>query len=180
MFAFVILTAAISCSNSGLYGAGRALHGLSKHGMAPRFLGKLNHNGMPQNSIIVSICACWLVILLYTIDTSETAYTYLLAVSGFTGAMAWISICWSQYNFRKKMMAQGRVNELKYKTPFFPYVTLIGIWVQVFCLVVIAFTEELRSTLYVGIPMMVVPMIIFRLKQIKAQKAAIVRNKGEL
>ena len=82
MFAFVILTAAISCSNSGLYGAGRALHGLSKHGMAPKFLGKLNHNGMPQNSIIVSICACWLVILLYTIDTSETAYTYLLAVSG--------------------------------------------------------------------------------------------------
>lgn len=180
MFAFVILTAAISCSNSGLYGAGRALHGLSRHNMAPKFLGKLNHNGMPQNSIIVSICACWIIILLYTLDTSETAYTYLLAVSGFTGAMAWISICWSQYNFRKKMMAENRVSELKYKTPFFPYVTLFGIWVQVFCLIVIAFTDDLRSTLYAGIPMMIIPMVIFKLKQIKAHRAELVRNKTEL
>lgn len=183
MFAFVILTAAISCSNSGLYGAGRALHGLSRHGMAPKFLGKLNHNGMPQNSIIMSICACWIVILLYTFDTSATAYTYLLAVSGFTGAMAWISICWSQYNFRKKMIAQGKESQLKYKTPLFPFVTLFGIWIQVFCLVVIAFTEDLRSTLYVGIPMMVVPMIIFKLRQMKAAKAAraaIANNKSEI
>lgn len=180
LFAFVILTAAISCSNSGLYGAGRALHGLSEHGMAPKFLGKLNHNGMPQNSIVVSICACWIVILLYTFDTSDTAYTYLLAVSGFTGAMAWISICWSQYNFRKKMIAENKVASLKYKTPLFPYVTLFGIWVQVFCLGVIAFTDDLRSTLYVGIPMMVVPMIIYRLKKIRAMRAAraaVLRNK---
>ena len=179
MFAFVILTAAISCSNSGLYGAGRALHGLAKHNMAPRFLGKLNQNGMPQNSIIVSICACWLVILLYTLDTSETAYTYLLAVSGFTGAMAWISICWSQYNFRKRMILLNQVSSLKYKTPFFPYVTLFGIWIQVLCLVLIAFTDELRSTLYVGIPMMVVPMIVYRLKKAKAQHSALVGNKRE-
>ena len=78
------------------------------------------------------------------------------------------------------MIAANRESELKYKTPFFPYVTLIGIWVQVFCLVVIAFTDELRSTLYVGVPMMVVPMIIFKLKQVKAHKTAVIRNKGEL
>ena len=93
------------------------------------------------------------------------AYTYLLAVSGFTGAMVWISICWRQYNFRIKIIAEGLEHTLKYKTPFFPYVTLFGIWMQVICLVVIAFTEDLRSTLYVGIPMLVVPMIWYKLKK---------------
>jgi AAT family amino acid transporter len=165
VFAFVVLTAAISCSNSGLYGSGRTLHALAKIDMAPKWLGVLNKNGIPQNSILVSVCGCWMVIALYTLDASETAYTYLLAVSGFTGAMAWISICWSQYNFRNKIIAQGLESTLKYKTPFFPYVTLFGIWVQVICLLVIVFTADLRSTLYAGIPMMVVPMIWYRLKK---------------
>ena len=164
-FAFVVLTAAISCSNSGLYGSGRTLHALARFGMAPKFIGEINKNGMPAKAILVSICACWLIILLYTFDASETAYTYLLAVSGFTGAMAWISICWSQYRFRKRIVAEGRLDTLRYKTPFFPYVTLFGIWVEVFCMAVIAFTPELRSTLYAGVPMMVVPMIVYRIHQ---------------
>ena len=133
--------------------------------IASDIIGEINKNGMPAKAILVSICACWLIILLYTFDASETAYTYLLAVSGFTGAMAWISICWSQYRFRKRIVAEGRLDTLRYKTPFFPYVTLFGIWVEVFCMAVIAFTPELRSTLYAGVPMMVVPMIVYRIHQ---------------
>ena len=163
--AFVVLTAAVSCSNSGLYGGARALHALAKLDMAPHFLGQLNKNGMPKNSILVSVCTCWLVILFYTFDADSEVYTYLLAVSGFTGAMAWISICWSQYRFRKHLIAANLVGTLRYKTPFFPYVTLFGIWVQVFCLLVIAFTPDLRQTLYAGVPMMVLPMIWYKVRQ---------------
>ena len=47
-------------------------------------------------------------------------------------------------------------------------------------MVVIAFTDDLRSTLYAGIPMMIIPMVIFKLKQIKAHRAELVRNKTEL
>ena len=173
VLAFVVLTAAVSCSNSGLYGSARALYALSRIDMAPKFLSTLNKNGMPAKSIMVSICACWLIILLYTFDASSTAYTYLLAVSGFTGAMAWISICWSQYRFRKRLIAENQVDTLRYKTPFFPYVTLFGIWVQAFCLIVIAFTPDLRPTLYAGIPMLVVPMIWYRIRRHRILHAAV-------
>ena len=149
IFAFVILTAALSCSNSGLYGAARSLHALAKMGMAP-------------HSIMISICACWAVILFYALDPNSTIYTHLLAVSGFTGAIAWISICWSQYRSRKKMIAAGTESRLRYKTPLFPYVTLFGIWAQVLCLVVMFFTPDLRQALYAGIPMMILPMIWYR------------------
>lgn len=164
-FAFVILTAAISCSNSGLYGAARALHALARMDMAPSTLAHINKNGMPSRSILVSICACWAVILLYSFDPDSALYTYLLAVSGFTGAIAWISICWSQYRSRKRMIALGTDKKLRYKTPFFPYVTLFGIWAQVFCLVVMVFEPELREALYAGVPMLIIPMAWYRLRQ---------------
>ena len=165
VIAFVVLVAGVSCANSGLYGGARALHALANMGMAPAFLGKLNKNGMPQNSIIISVCACWLVIVMYTFNQNSAIYTYLLAVSGFTGAMAWISICWSQYNFRKRLVAQGLEHTLKYKTPFFPYVTCFGIWSQIFCLAVIVLTPDLRETLYAGVPMLVLPMIWYKWRQ---------------
>lgn len=164
-FAFVILTAAISCSNSGLYGAARALHALARMDMAPNALGHINKNGMPSRSILVSICACWAVILLYSFDPNSALYTYLLAVSGFTGAIAWISICWSEYRSRKRKIAEGTEGALRYKTPFFPYVTLFGIWAQVFCLIVMVFEPELREALYAGIPMLIFPMAWYRLRQ---------------
>lgn len=164
-FAFVILTAAISCSNSGLYGAARALHALARMDMAPSALGHINKNGMPSRSILVSICACWAVILLYSFDPNSALYTYLLAVSGFTGAIAWISICWSEYRSRKRKIAEGTEGALRYKTPFFPYVTLFGIWAQVFCLIVMVFDPELREALYAGIPMLIFPMAWYRLRQ---------------
>lgn len=164
-FAFVILTAAISCSNSGLYGAARALHALARMDMAPSALGHINKNSMPSRSILVSICACWAVILLYSFDPNSALYTYLLAVSGFTGAIAWISICWSEYRSRKRKIAEGTEGALRYKTPFFPYVTLFGIWAQVFCLIVMVFEPELREALYAGIPMLIFPMAWYRLRQ---------------
>ena len=164
-FAFVILTAAISCSNSGLYGAARALHALARMDMAPSALGHINKNGMPSRSILVSICACWAVILLYSFAPNSALYTYLLAVSGFTGAIAWISICWSEYRSRKRKIAEGTEGALRYKTPFFPYVTLFGIWAQVFCLIVMVFEPELREALYAGIPMLIFPMAWYRLRQ---------------
>lgn len=163
-FSFVVLTAALSCSNSGLYGTSRAMYSLGKLNMAPKMFARLNKNGMPQNAVLITILTCWLIILLYSFDPNSDVYAYLLVLSGFTGAIAWISICWSQYNFRRRCQRKGTVGKLKYKTPLFPVVTMFGIWVQVFCIAVLAFTPELRDTLYIGIPFLIVPMVIYKLK----------------
>lgn len=170
IFSFVVLTAAISCSNSGLYGCTRAMYALAQEGMAPSWLGKLNSQGVPQNATALSIIVCWLGVVLYTFDQDKSIYTYLLALSGFTGAIAWISICWSQYNFRRQL-SPAEVSKLKYKAPLFPYLTQFGIWVQLACLVFVAFTEELRTSLYLGLPLLVLPIIIYRLTALRKQPA---------
>ena len=120
---------------------------------------------MPSRSVMVSLWACWAVILIYAFNPDSVIYTYLLAVSGFTGAIAWISICWSQYRFRKQKMTEGTVEELRYKTPLFPYVTLFGIWSQVFCLLVMVFTPDLQESLFAGIPMLILPMIWYHFRE---------------
>lgn len=176
IFAMVVLTAAISCSNSGLYGAARALYALGKMDMAPRSLSHISKKGMPSHAIVFSICTCWLVILLYAFNPDSALYTYLLAVSGFTGAIAWISICWSQLRRRRVLEAAGEVEKLAYKTPFFPYVTHFGIWAQVFCLAVMAFTPDLREALYAGVPMLLLPMAWYRLRaRLRARRTAVAR-----
>lgn len=177
LFSFVILTAAISCSNSGLYGCSRAIYALSRENMAPTWLSKLNEKGVPQNATMLSICACWIGVIAYTIDTSETIYTYLLALSGFSGAIAWISICWCQLNFRRRLESEGfSAKCLQFRTPLFPYLTYFGIWSQVACLVVVAFTEDLRNSLYLGIPLLIVPIMWYKLRQLRQKIGAFNEN----
>ena len=165
LFSFVVLTAAISCSNSGLYGAARTVHALASMGMAPRALEGLSKQGVPSRAIYASILFCWIVIGIYAMNPNGQLYTYLLALSGFSGAMAWISICWSQYRRRRRLEAEGAVALLRYRMPLFPYVTLFGIWAQVCCLIFMVFTPELRAALYLGVPMLVVPMLAYRLRR---------------
>lgn len=178
IFAIVVLTAAVSCSNSGLYGCSRALYALAKEDMAPFWLSKLDNKGIPRNATIVSIIGCWIGVILYTADTSAKLYTTLLALSGFTGAIAWISICWSQYNFRKQLQYLGQEGQLRYRVPLFPYFTLFGLWAQVLCLGVVAFTEDLRISLYIGIPILILPIVWYRLRFYNKKTAPLQNDEG--
>ena len=144
--------------------------------MAPRPLAHLSKNGIPSHAVLLSIAGCWLVILLYAFDPDSAFYTYLLSVSGLTGALAWISICWSQYRSRRTHIAAGTEDSLRYKTPLFPYITLFGIWSQVICLVVMLFDEELRVAFYAGVPMLLIPMLLYRLRAWRLKAAALGAN----
>ena len=44
---FVVITAAMSGCNSGIYSAGRMLYTLAMNGQAPKFFAKLSSNGVP-------------------------------------------------------------------------------------------------------------------------------------
>ena len=54
--------------------------------------------------------------------------------------------------------------------------TLFGIWAQVVCLVVLVFTPDLREAFYLGVPMLVVPMLWYRLRSVYRARVAAARN----
>jgi len=170
-FTLVVLSAAISCANSGMYGTVRALHGLAMEGMAPKFLKNLNKNKVPANATYITLCGVWVFLLLSHSISSNKAFASLLGISGFTGAICWISICWSQYNFRKVLKINGYTEKnLKFRVPFFPLFTLAGIWLQVGCLVLTLFNDDLRNSFYLGVPALIIPIILYKSLRIKYQR----------
>lgn len=51
---FVVLTAALSSLNAGLYSTGRILRSLSMSGAAPQFTGRMNRQGVPYGGILLT------------------------------------------------------------------------------------------------------------------------------
>ncbi len=165
LFSFIVITAAISCSNSGLYGSSRALYTLAIDGMAPKIFSGLSSNHIPVYSTLFSLLGVWIGLLIYYFVGSGI-YQHLLALSGFSGAIAWISISWSQYNFRKELISHHSEEHLKYKAPFFPYITLFAIFSQVFMLLLLLFDQELIWSFYIGLPTLLLPMFIYKIYNI--------------
>ena len=159
---FVVLTAAISCSNSGIYATSRALYSLAREGMAPKFLAKLNPQGVPQSAILLTVAGCWLVLAGQSLDASGKFYERLLAVAGFTGTVVWISICWAQYGFRRRLQRRGFDEaRLRFRSPLFPHLTLATIAAQVACLLVAARSPDFAGAIYLALVLLLVPMVLY-------------------
>jgi lysine-specific permease len=117
----VILTAVLSAGNSGMYASTRMLWDLARQGKAPKFLGKLNKNGVPVNALFVTTLVGTLAFLA-SLFGDGTVYIWLLNASGMSGFIAWLGIAICHYRFRKAFAAQGKdLNLLPYKSKLFPF-----------------------------------------------------------
>jgi AAT family amino acid transporter len=164
---FVTLTATLSCSNSGVYGIVRSLHALARNGMAPSNLAKLNHNAVPHNAGIVTLVSIWILLLISYFFSQSMLYISLLLVSGFTGAIAWISLCWAQINFRRKLYKAGYTTaDLRYKTPGSPYTGIVAIILMSLCLILLLFNEDqsYKIAFFIGAITLIVPIVIYKVK----------------
>lgn len=163
---FVTLTATLSCSNSGVYGIVRSLNALARNGMAPHRLSKLNRNAVPQNAGIVTMIAIWILLATGYFFGQSMLYIALLLVSGFAGAIAWISLCWAQINFRKRLYQAGyTIDDLAYKTPGSPYTGIIAILLMTLCLIFLAFNNDptYKIAFVMGVIGLVAPILIYKL-----------------
>lgn len=178
---FVTLTATLSCSNSGVYGIVRSLHALARNGMAPSKLAKLNQRAVPQNAGIVTLISIWVLLLAGYLFGQTMLYIALLLVSGFTGAAAWISLCWAQVNFRKRLYKAGYTSaDLRYKTPGSPYTGIMAIVLITSCLVFLIFNQDVtyKIAFAIGITTLVLPIIIYKMMGLDRQyNAKMIENK---
>jgi Gamma-aminobutyrate permease and related permeases len=82
---FVVLTAALSATNSCLFSTSRTLHALSWGGNAPKGLAKLNKSGVPTNSLNFSALVLLIIVVLnYLMPAS--VFTMISGVSTLTCA----------------------------------------------------------------------------------------------
>ncbi len=87
---------------------------------------------MPRHATIFTLLCCWVTLAINIKYGESNAYAILLSISGFTGAICWISICLSQVMFRRRVAQRGyKAGDLKAPTPLSPWMPLlIGVGLQ--------------------------------------------------
>lgn len=116
----VVLTAVLSCLNSGLYTASRMAFSLSQRGDAPRSWMRVTRRGVPRNSILASV-AFGFVAVFFNYTSPETVFTFLLNSSGAVALFVWLVICFSQLRMRRDLQRQGV--KLMVRMWGYPYLT---------------------------------------------------------
>jgi amino acid transporter, AAT family len=145
---FVVLTAALSSCNSGIFSTGRMLFNLANHGEAPEKFSKLTKNGVPGFAILASAAALLVGVVLNYIVPAKV-FAWVTSIATFGAIWTWAIILLSQIRYRKSLK-QNEVKQLKYKLPLFPFTSYISLAFLGFVIILMAFSEDTRIALYIG------------------------------
>lgn len=142
----VVLTAVLSCLNSGLYTASRMLFVLAARREAPVQLIRVTDKGVPRNAILFSTLVGFLCVVAAAVS-EETVFLFLLNSSGAIILFVYLLICVSQVILRRRADA----DELRVKMWLFPGLSLLTIAGIVAVLVQMALTEGTSSQLWLSL-----------------------------
>ena len=149
---FVVMTSALSSGNSALYACSRLLWSMSKEGLAPSILGKVNSRGVPVYGVLITVILAGMS-LLTSEYAADTVYLWLMSSTGLTGCLIWVIIAWCQLNFRKEFIRLGgQLEQLPFRTPFYPLVPILALILNLCVIISLYFDESQRIVLYTGIP----------------------------
>lgn len=149
---FVVLTAIISAANSGLYASTRMLWSLGNEGTIPRIFAATNAHGTPVLAVIFSMLG-GILSLLSSVYAAGTIYLVLVSISGLAVVIVWMAIAICQLNYRRRFLAAGHsVDELKYRTPWYPVVPWFAFLASLASCLLIWFDPSQRVALYWTVP----------------------------
>lgn len=99
---FVVLTAAASSANSGVYSTSRIIYGLATSRLAPNFLSRVSRRHVPVNALFFS-CIFLLsgVVLLYSGQGAAEAFTLVTTISALLFIFVWSMILAAYVQYRR-------------------------------------------------------------------------------
>jgi GABA permease len=142
---FIVLTAVLSCLNSGLYTTSRMLYSLAEKGEAPKRFLKLNKNGVPAQAVIASTFFGYIAVIMNYISPDKV-FLFLVNSSGAIALLVYLVIAVSQLRMRKKL-EQNNPEALKIKMWLFPYLTYLTILALLVILISMLFIKSMVSQL---------------------------------
>lgn len=145
---FVVITAAMSGCNSGIYSAGRMLYTLGVNGQAPKAFAKVSSNGVPLFGTIGVLIGLGVGVVLSYI-APKNLFVYVYASSVLPGMVPWFVILISQIKFRKVNAA--KMANHPFKMPFAPVTNYLTIGYLVAVLIGMWFNDDTRVSLIAGI-----------------------------
>ncbi|MEU2869989.1 amino acid permease [Streptomyces olivoreticuli] len=143
---FVVLTAALSSCNSGMYSTGRMLRDLALNGQGPKFFAQLTKNGLPLRGTTAS-AALMLVGVWINYQWPGQAFTYVVSFATISGMWAWIMILVAQLRYRRLANA-GVLPQSEFKAPGAPWTSLFALAFIFMVIVLMGIDKDSRVSLY--------------------------------
>jgi GABA permease len=152
----VVLTAVLSCLNSGLYTASRMLFVLGARREAPMRLITVNKRGVPVWAILASTVIGFLSVIAAYVSP-DTVFTFLLNSSGAVILFVYLLIAISQFVLRRRTPEEN----LTVKMWFFPVLTILAAVGIVAVLVQLGVNEETRSQLLLSLLSWAIVLVLY-------------------
>jgi L-asparagine permease len=153
----VVLTAALSSLNAGLYSTGRILRSMAINGSGPKFTAPMSKNGVPYGGILLTSTVGLLGIVLNAVKPSQ-AFEIVLHIAAVGIVFAWGTIVASQLQLYRLAKA-GRLQRPSFRMPLSPYSGYLTLAFLVGVVILMLFDKVqgpwLAAAMIIGVPALI-------------------------
>jgi L-asparagine transporter-like permease len=159
----VVLTAVLSCLNSGIYVTSRVLFQLAAKGDAPTWLVAVNARHVPVRGILAGAAFGYAAIAAAVLSP-DLVFNFLVDASGAVALVNYLLVAVAELRLRAHW-ERTDPTRLAIRMWLFPYLTAAVILVMLTVLVAMALTPALRSQFYASFALVLLVLGAFLLRR---------------
>ncbi|KRK80855.1 APC family amino acid-polyamine-organocation transporter [Companilactobacillus nodensis DSM 19682 = JCM 14932 = NBRC 107160] len=156
---FVVLTAALSATNSCLFSTSRTLYSLSIKGNAPKKMAMVGRNGVPVWALMFSGAAL-LVIVLMNYFMPASVFSLISTVSTINFIVVWIVLLWTHVVYRHRTKSLSA-----YQMPGYPYTNYLSLAFFIGILVLLVIIKQTRMAMIFTALFWIVLVFIYNMRK---------------
>lgn len=167
---FVVLTAALSGANSGIYSSSRMLYKLAHEGEAPKTFGYISKRIVPSHAIIGITSGIFIGFMLNVLaqflnKSLANIFVIVYSSSVLPGMVAWFVILLAELRFRRKN--PDLMEDHPFKLPLYPYSNYFALIMLVVIVIFMFINPETQISVSVGALVLIVAAIVYVIKHRK-------------
>ncbi|MEZ7135541.1 amino acid permease [Komagataeibacter sp. SM21] len=154
----VVLTAALSSLNSGLYSTGRVLRAMALGGAAPAPLARMNASSVPANGILLTV-AVYLVGVVLNYVVPSQVFEIVLNMAALGIISTWAFILLSQIRLRQAVRS-GRIASSGFEMPGAPFTSWLTLAFLGCVVVLMMFDYPNGTSTLAGMPIVALLLMV--------------------
>jgi GABA permease len=142
----IVVTAVLSCLNSGIYTGSRMLFALARRGDAPRAVLETNARGVPVKAILLTVSIGFASVILAAI-WPDSVFLWLVNSSGAVALFCYVLIACAELRMRRRLEREAP-ERLTLRMWLYPWLTYASIAAMVVVIGAMALVDDVRNQLW--------------------------------
>lgn len=155
----VVLTAAMSVLNSGLYSGSRMLFALSKRGHAPRWVEDRNRAGVPWKAILLSTVVGYVAIGANYI-APKMIFDFIMNSAGCVALFVYAFVAITQWRLRNRM-GEAERKALKLKMWLHPWLNIVVLAGVIFIVILMAANPDNAAQVWLSLSALATLLVVY-------------------